>query len=363
MALNCMRTITFILIGTVLITSHGNKGFAEAPSRGKSGKKVVQAEDSKQSESENPPAPELKIFIDYLTPAAEAYLNGDYKQALKILKRDREQSELRYSDRYHLLMGLCFLKMQDYQKAREELQISAQLRRSNSDTLHFLALSELNRKNPEAAVALLQEALWFDNYKLVMREETPILLVKIFTDGNQKERADQYLEFVRQSNPTGSQANRVVAQSYLNIGQKPQAIQFARRAYAHDKEDPENLLMLSQVLLHAPDRVLGSRDIMESKELSSGLLMRDDLEPDYRMRAQAIFVRSLIENQELESAEKTLASARKEFPHYDELVLLEQQLKIEKQAALNKPKKAKSEPGTRKIETQEAIFQTGSASE
>ncbi len=295
------------------------------------------AEDMQWMDTAFPPA---------LTSAVSSFKQGKYRKTLTILKGIRRSGDKSAAgDKVAYLEGLAEAALGQKDKAAAAFRRSLTFRGSNSDVITHLGLLLQERGKPDEALAAFKEALWFDKFTHLRKEDVYYQIGLILQQQGKLSEAEENFRAALSANGTAAAPRVRLAEIMLKKGERGQALDLLRQARQKDPADREAPAMLASVLLTNVNPITGSQDIREALALTRALMQDKTVQEMAADKAAAVHIRALLANGELAEAEALLPGAAKAQPQNTELNRLVQQIDIEKQAsALAAEGRAQTDP-------------------
>jgi tetratricopeptide (TPR) repeat protein len=272
-------------------------------------------------------------FPDYLKKAASSYNRGDISGALEQLQAVKgSKAAKRLPEKLYFLEGLALRQQGHAGPAREAFRTSLQYRGSNSDVVHYLALTALEEGDKPEALRLFKEALWFKRFTLAQPEESHYQLALLYEGLNAPLKAIQACRDALALKPDYSPARAKLADLLFSDGKQEEAITALRQGLSKDPKNRELELRLARQLLANSDRSLNAKGLSEALEIATKLVAQKPPPERFQDPAFGVYIRALLDNHKLEEAQQKIAEAQAAIPGNSEISTLAEQVALEAQA-------------------------------
>ncbi len=262
-----------------------------------------------------------------LTPAIKALKAGNYERALSQLERAKEGSARnKRLDRILFLEALAYLQGGSKDGALRSLEQSLALRGSNSDALTLYA--EL-LSSPERKLDAITQALWFNRFVTVSPASALAQQATILMKLGQPKRAERAIASAIAQSPTCIECRLVASELALAAGRKQEAISTLEQSLTTSPDDSKVKSALAKTLLSGAQRGKDAPQIAEARRLAAELYLAGDKSD---LDTASLYAKALIESEDAKSAQKVVSAAIAKHPKDENLLRLQQQIRIEQSA-------------------------------
>jgi tetratricopeptide (TPR) repeat protein len=300
--------------------------------------------------------PASSLYPEEFSGVIEQICTHNPQKALRKLGVLSKQHPRRESENA-FLMGLSHFRLNDYASAASSLQRAWSLRRSNSDTLYFLAVSLYQLGEKQRAYQLLEEALWFSRYGFVPPETILERLAVVSQAEEQTDLAIGHLKKAINQNPAyiparvllgtllQAQGDSAQAQAHLAaaLTKQPEteadppavpcSLQTLREIYLSPSRSEIDLKILNIQFSLSGANTAGGLPIARNtiKDLEP-LLKLESLSNEQKASATSLLARAHLITRDLPQARTTIENLKSLSPSHPSLPGLNEALRVEEEA-------------------------------
>ena len=258
---------------------------------------------------------------------------GDVKGCLAHVKKfSSKPGKVDWADKLYLLEGLCLQANHQDEDALRSFKQALKFRGSNSDASHHLGISYFNLGRYAEALSAFQEALWFEKLQLKTKQEVQYWIGKSYLEQGFTDRAEKAFLEASSGPQSYVPAKLELAAMSLTQGRKAPAVRYLKESLDASPNDPKLKIRLIEALLMRVDHPPALAEAKEAERLALGLLGQAQGDQSLKNRAFPLYIRALLEEDNLQAAQENIEKAIRADSDNLELLSLQRQIGIAREA-------------------------------